>query len=504
MIVQEDIATSEAAVAMDCPICLEHITEADQHHPMQCMSHHCTFNFCMTCIESMVVASKDDFEESSDGNLHVKVYLHCPNCRSDLSGSIRDTLLLRKADFLLWNKHLSDEELTPSQKRLKNVIRTEEIQKAIATARKYEKEFFESHDRAISAEWSASILDDNVLEEDEDAVYDEDECGVEADLYQGVHQSFRFPKTHKLAEKDAKLRHEMIDKTLLRGLGGMMTKEEQRKVTQLLISGDTTKLAEAAKMFRTMEENARMPLRKKLISRSSIYGLIAECEQARKPERPPLMRGGVQQLHKLPQHMSFRRRQSSLLNIENGEFMQMHPLPVRMPKYVELDFADLVEPCRFPLAFSDSGAFPVDFVDDKWDGTVRDAFSRTSIMPLTGKITRYYPPLNHVGVLNVLGQGLLNKDLGVGRIDVAKPRIVVKSVKGAAGRCGVMPGDVVTHLNGNAFQGCALDLVKAIRSYIASSASRDITDQSLSMILNAEAPVAEALKRRGNIACWYS
>jgi hypothetical protein len=487
---------------MDCPICLERTTEADLHHPMQCKSTHCTFNFCMSCIESMILASKDDFEESSDGNKHVKVYLHCPNCRCDLSETIRDTLLLRKTDFLMWNKHLSEEDLTESQKRLKSVIHNEEVKKAIATARKYEQEFFESHDRAMSEEWSS--FEDYDDDKQDDTLYDEDECGVEADLIQGVHQSFRFSKTHKMAEKDANLRHEMIDKTLLRGLGGMMTKGEQRKVTQLLISGDTTKLAEAAKTLHHMEQNTRTPLRKRLLSRSSIYGLIDECEKAHhQPVRRSLLRG-VQQLQKLPERTSFRRRQSNVLNIENVDFMQMHPLPVRMPKYVEFEFADLVEACGFPLAFSDNGDFPVTFVDDMWDGTVRDAFIRTIIMPLTGTFKRYHPPLNHVGVLNVLSEGLLDKDLGVGRIDIKKPRIVVNSVQGAAGRCGVMQGDVVTHLNGEAFQGNAQDLVEAIRDYVASSVHEDIDEQNLSLVVNAEAPIAEALKRRGNIACWYS
>jgi hypothetical protein len=67
-----------------------------------------------------------------------------------------------------------------------------------------------------------------------------------------------------------------------------------------------------------------------------------------------------------------------------------------------------------------------------------------------------------------------------------------------------MQGDVVTHLNGEAFQGNAQDLVEAIRDYVASGAHENIDEQSLSLVVNAEAPIAEALKRRGNIACWYS
>eukprot|EP00980_Cylindrotheca_fusiformis_P025517 scaffold13969_cov83-Cylindrotheca_fusiformis.AAC.1 len=260
------VTISDSEASMDCPICLEKITKADLLHPMQCKSQHCNFNFCMNCIESMVVASKDDFEESSDGNLHVKVYLHCPNCRSDLSGTIRDTLLLRKADFLLWNKHLADDELTPSQRRLKSVIHQEEVKRAIVTAREYESAFFEANDsrRFLLMEDLSSSMEDDDSTSAHDV--DDDECGVEADLIQGVHQSFRLPKTYKLAEIDAQQRHEMIDKTLLRGLSDTMSKDEQRTITQLMTSGDTNKLAEAALILRDMEGNTRVPLRKRLIN----------------------------------------------------------------------------------------------------------------------------------------------------------------------------------------------------------------------------------------------
>ena len=38
----------------DCPICLEEMQEEDLHHPLQCL-HHCGYNFCQTCIESLML-----------------------------------------------------------------------------------------------------------------------------------------------------------------------------------------------------------------------------------------------------------------------------------------------------------------------------------------------------------------------------------------------------------------------------------------------------------------
>jgi len=86
---------------MDCPICLEELDPTDDLHPLQCTSDRCHFNFCLSCIESLLTSANDDYVEASDGNRHVKVFLHCPNCRSDLGGTIRKTLLLRKVDYIL-------------------------------------------------------------------------------------------------------------------------------------------------------------------------------------------------------------------------------------------------------------------------------------------------------------------------------------------------------------------------------------------------------------------
>lgn len=68
----------------DCQICLDPMSPADLAHPIRCPTR-CGFNFCLSCIESLITSSKDDYGEASDGNMHVKVFLNCPNCRAGTS-----------------------------------------------------------------------------------------------------------------------------------------------------------------------------------------------------------------------------------------------------------------------------------------------------------------------------------------------------------------------------------------------------------------------------------
>ena len=124
-------------VAEDCPICLDEMSPADVLHPVQCR---CGYNFCAGCIESLITSSKDDYQEASDGNLHVKVFLHCPNCRSDLGGSIRDTLLCRKVCNL--EEHTTTDELTQSEMRLQQVLDDPEVKLAIREAQQRQDDFF--------------------------------------------------------------------------------------------------------------------------------------------------------------------------------------------------------------------------------------------------------------------------------------------------------------------------------------------------------------------------
>ena len=148
-----------------CPICLDVMTPIDHEHPLQCPTRHCHYNFCSSCVESLLSSSKDDFEVASDGSKQVKVYLHCPNCRADLSTSIRDVLLLRKVDtvnFLLQQGHYrtstdgdtksKESLLNPSQMRTFAAMQELHVQEAVQRARIKEQEFWKMHYKELKKE----------------------------------------------------------------------------------------------------------------------------------------------------------------------------------------------------------------------------------------------------------------------------------------------------------------------------------------------------------------
>jgi hypothetical protein len=276
----------------------------DLDHPLQCTIH-CGFNMCKNCIESFITSSKDDYQEASDGNYHVKVFLHCPNCRSNLSYTIRDTLLLRKADEVVSyqrrkkkenndddnivdghldrmttsthddNDNGDDDDIvygvdgtmgrTSSQFRLERAMHTPEVQHAIDHARRLEAEYLgkdlvdDWFETDLDSEASMSFTDQEGREpanKDDDTSFtsfivddDYDEWGVEADIDVGVHSSFRMPPPPKQVIRAEAIR---IDPTLFAGLDYFLTDEQRLQVTELMTGGDPSHLAKAAIILRSV------------------------------------------------------------------------------------------------------------------------------------------------------------------------------------------------------------------------------------------------------------
>jgi hypothetical protein len=421
------------------------------------------------------------------------VFLNCPNCRSDLGDSIRDTLLLRKTHTLKIHSK-THVELTASETRLKEVINDLEVQLAIKEAKEREDAFFGKKTEAVQ---------ERVGSFNDSFTKTFGEVGVEADVDFGVHQSFVF-KMNRPAPKDKC----SIDPTLFQGLDCAMSKAEQESVTKLLTSGDTDKLAIAAELLQGIAirvqkglppPKPQQELPKRQVSRSSsIYQLIDESRMAKekralskKPAgdtRPVL----PQQSNRMLKHEKFVKHKEVEKEIaQRAHFMKMHPLPVRMPKFVEFNLHDKTSHSFLPFFMSsDDNAYPLSFCDDVWDGSVIDAFCKITVTGGTDPIVTK-KIVENVGVINILdGAGDDTGDW----IGPEKNRVLVASVRSEAGRQGVLKGDVVTHFNGEEFEGTAEELDEAIRAQADRSENGTFT-----LVLNAEPSVAEALKRRSII-----
>jgi hypothetical protein len=512
-----------------CPICLDPMTPIDHDHPLLCPTRHCHYNFCLQCIESLLSSSKDDYEMASDGNAHVKIYLNCPNCRADLSTTIRDVLLLRKVDTVTWLTEMHPPPtLTPSQQRTQKAMQEIHVQEAIQQARETEEQFWKTHHHRRDSFVSSSRGRDDSDDEDHDGSRadkemhrqlqrfevavggDDEEWGVEADLVSGVHDSFRMPADQELPlgpppegfpTSGRKVPLKKIDPTILQGLEFSMTHAEKLQVTSWMTSGDVNSLARAATLLQELEHYARQGItpsqrQRAMNRRASVYEIVEEARQVH--ENQSKKQSQQQSSFALPptaptsrisarsRRLAAEQRQLDIALEEQALLVARFPLPVRMPKCIELDLRDPT-----------SRRFPLEFCNDTWDGTVLDAYSKLTISVdansewmVTKKKTQ------HAGVFHVLSLGQYKHHYGSVEMSTKQPpRVLVASVQGEAGRQGVIKGDVVTHVDGQEIQGQTVEeLIALIQAKV--QAQKETQQEKVRLILNAEPAIAEALRRR--------
>jgi hypothetical protein len=183
-----------------------------------------------------------------------------------------------------------------------------------------------------------------------------------------------------------------------------------------------------------------------------------------------------------------QRRQKLLLDAkmkQQMEFMIMYPLPLRMPKYAKITVQ------------SRSGAVAcITVVDDVWNGTVLDAFTKLTVTKclLRNDYKIMRQALAGSGIRRVIDVDDTSKHHdGKGYIDTVRPRVIVAAIGRELGRQGVCKGDVLTHFNGEEFKGDAVSFTKLIQTLYTG------VGVEFTFVFNADAAVAEALRRRAMI-----
>jgi len=287
-----------------------------------------------------------------------------------------------------------------------------------------------------------------------------------------------------------------IDSTLFNGLQYFMSDEEQIFVEALMTSGDASKLAQAAQILDGVADICRQGG----VRNSSIYTRPTNTGNTQPPQpshsRTSRSRrqytgtisrnkSGIAVERALAMGRSEKERKTQARQEKIELFNKRHPLPVRMPNYMVLTSAN------FRNIAPTHRNFPLQFVDDEWDGSIADAFARVNISrnsTVTKKLLT-----NIEGVNNVLNAGESQEFSDDATSTISKPinRVLITKVKGEAGKQGAQSGDVVTHLNGELFEGNAKDLRSMIIEFSELSKNGDLT-----FVLNAEQSVAEALRLR--------
>lgn len=531
------------AEEVGCLICLDVMKPTDLAHPLMCKSKHCCFNFCCNCIESLMQQEHEGMSAVTDGSEEdrSRILLHCPNCRSDLGPTICDTVLLRKIDEL-HTELQSQENVDESLLDLKKAMETDvSVLREIADARDREARFWDQ--KCGAGEKEEREVEDEARNEQE-----HDEWGFEVDIRLGAHETMKLPRELTTTNRHSRA----VDKTLLSGLESAMSVHEQKQVTRLMTSGDTSDLARAAELLSSIAATVHgqgsiysgrneIPSRRDAAvlkprdsHRQTVYQLIEDGKRARRRQNEsphlalsssmsPAKRKNQPRYVKSSTIKAAKHRQIEQQLRAKLAYMRLHPLPVRMPKYAEFtidlnnDNGDL-EPNQIVKSL------PFRFCNDTWDGTVIDAFSKIDVNPkprppkggknynpvvpksvfVDNYIVTHHTRDENAGVRNILDGGDSSNaiddatiiDRGDVRIDTEHPRVVIASVVHLeAGLKGILKGDVVTHLNGVELRDATVDeLIALIWSLCCSSSEGAST--TLRFGFNADRATAEALKMR--------
>jgi hypothetical protein len=257
-------------------------------------------------------------------------------------------------------------------------------------------------------------------------------------------------------------------------------------IKEVIREGNKARRLEEQRGAASARENAVDVASKSLSPLGSIKEAIREGSEARRLEeekkaaeahknadcsRRPVAAAGRGRTPKMILDVEIKRR---------TEYMKLYPLPLRMPKYAQATTCKAV-PC-------------LTLLDDVWDGTVMDAFSKITVTKwLSGNynITKQHAVSSGVIRIIDVGTSPFKSSKGVGYIDVVRPRVLVASIGREIGQHGIVKGDVVTHFNGEEFKGNATELTELIKERKEG--------EVLTFVFNADAAVAEALKRRAVI-----
>lgn len=245
-------------------------------------------------------------------------------------------------------------------------------------------------------------------------------------------------------EKSNKPTDLFVDVALFRGMQFAMTMEEQHFVTLLMTSGQASKLAQAAEILRSIGVMSRQGVTPSM--RSNEKPPPPPPPPRRYPNRSPVssnLRSGRSSSVAVGRVMALSNNQSNspaiaaankkerMKQAQITSFNKLNPLPTRMPLFCSIPTSDFINPR--------ARAYPILFAskDDK---------------------------------------------------------VIVTRIKAPCNKYGICRGDVVTHVNGEEFNGSADMLMTTILLCCSEN-----EDMGFSFVLNADDETAEKLKLRASL-----
>ena len=532
----------------NCPICMDSLPESSKKYPILCPSENCESNMCSTCLRSLFQSSHSG-DNNSGSSANARVRVQCPMCRGDLKRTTRDTLLLRDSHDAELLQDLDDDKLTASQQRLKYILDDPEmLGKITAAKRNYETVKGDNGVEVLmgsgmmyccgTAADSADFLDLNP---------DELDIGFEE------HNDDEYLNG---SDRSGPV---VIDKNIFGGLESLMSLSEQESVHILMTSGNPDFVAQAAETLRTIANMAakgispqtsnpteimkvdsldslsftESPVRRTGHKHQRRFSYTEANRSIATPTRdspPPLSRQKYQRRFSYTSTTSSRSQnvltERQREEEKNAEFKRLHPLPVRLPRSVSIDLEKFGEPdsrnCIMSFVDDLESYLEVQLGEKSFDEAgdlevlhqdIIDAFQRISF-DWYGNIQKV--PMDE-NLRNGVGKIIEVRDIEFRRsifqrntrktspkasktCILPSSRIVITKAKSPLAQLGIQVGDVITHINGEPFNGNAEQLRLRIsnmqKEFSEMPAEAKTSNNQLKIGVNAEKNVCEVLRLR--------
>lgn len=497
----ESILENEPPPEKSCPICDIILSQPDTEYPLLCATSGCSFNMCHQCSINFLKTSKEGMQKASDGNLY-RISMLCPSCRGEFRVDLSDVLVLREWRKISQFENIKDSELSAADLRQKYSIRNDEKLTSINESLK--RYIHASESKAFPEEKKDQKIDNSDGLESKP-------CNIAQDMPSENQQ------IKKSSFVDSSSPITFLDSMLFQGLDSCMSQSEKTFILSLLTRGSPEHLSQAAHILASIVEMNKSASkerqirktqsedshdRRKLVARKSYQNLqdsrrmprtssIMSTNSSGASTRPPPSSSSA-----IP--MSSSNQSNLRREAENERRWRVNfPLPSRMPKQVKL-------PLDFDFEIKRNG--PIQFKDDeetlsflhynqrynRMDYDLRkklvdDAFCTLYVS--WGKV-KQRKSSNLIGPRNILlGLEHQAEERQLPDIKVPWRRVIVAYVDKSYERLGIRVGDVVTHVDGEVFDGN----IEKLRFLLAMK-KRD--SSFVEVVLNADAGVAEALRLR--------
>ena len=428
----------------DCPICCETMSTGDVRYPLICPTVACRMNFCLNCIRHLQKAAADGYQTASDGSKQLKVYVKCPQCRSDYqlknskypsSVVVDSVVLLRQAHHIVKVLQISDDQLSASDLHAKNDFLQSQSLEAIQTAldrlQVYARQVHEHQRQQLSTSTSTSSSIPNHDDDHRLTIPPLDWSKLHPYLPESreeVNHNHTTGTTHcgtsQLHHSTSNDSHESSnsssfvswkDPTLFYGWQDLLTMDEQEFLTHLYISGQEELLSQAALI---------------------LQGIIWNSANARSTGPPT---------SNVISDLSFSSANTNNRTTTNTT--------TKSNKKLVADLYKLKQ--RYPLP---------------------------PHMPLGATLPAFDPLTDRKPLLRFQKEQIE---------DVDAP-LVIKSVKGKAGQVGLRKGDVVTHVNSERVYTFA-EYCQLMQQAVNDN-NNDTT--TVAIVVNANADIAQQLRDR--------